>query len=412
MRDLLRVYREGLEGIDRRAFIVVCVTLFAVGSRMSVYTFLGIYFTRELGFALTLVGVAFLLENILRGVAAPVAGALSDRVGRRAVIVGAALLTGLTIPLFLFVRAPVHLLLWSAALGAAQAGIWPATSALLLDLAPPDKRQAALSLNYTAISVGYTLGVAPAGFVLLLGFPALAALSSGGFFVIALIALFAIRGPLPATRATGDRSSFAVDVARAPRDPAFLFLAALAFVFPLGIGLIASVSPLYAKDAGLTEGAIGLALAINGPLLAIFAIPVAARLARYGPYRFLALSAAILALSYLPLVLAGSFGMLVAASIVFTIGELVFSSALPTAVASLAPPGQRGAYQGSWAMVFSVGTGAAVALTGLLRESLSWPATWLTWALVTAAVAIALAVARPRFRRVADQRNAQTPAGS
>ena len=408
LRRLFGVYRDGLVGIDRRAYLVVSVTLLAVAARMSVYTFLGIYLTRDVGFSIQLVGLGLLVENVVRGLVAPVAGALSDRIGRRVVIMGAASLTGSVLPFFLFVQTPAQLLLWSAVLGLAQAGSWPAASALLLDLAPPDKRQAALGLNYTAISIGYTLGVAPAGFILIFGFPALALASAGGFLVIILVVLLFLRGPLPETRARGAApTSFRRDVTRAPLDPAFLSLAALSFVFPLGIGLLASVAPLYAKDVGLDEMRIGLALAVNGPLLAIGSIPVAARLARHGPYRFLALSAALLALSYLPLVLAGDFLALVLASIVFTAGELVFSSALPTAVALLAPPGLRGAYQGAWAAVFSLGTGTAVLLTGMLRDALGWSGAWLVWALVTTGAALGLILARPRLRRVADERNAQ-----
>lgn len=412
MKRIFGVYRDGLVGIDRRAYLVVTVTLLAVAARMSVYTFLGIYFTRELGFSLQLVGIGLLLENVMRGVIGPIAGALSDRVGRRVVIMGAASLTGSILPLFLLVQTPLALLLWSAALGIAQGGSWPATSALLLDLAPPDNRQAALSLNYTAISIGYTVGVAPAGFVLLFGFPALALASASFFLAIILVVLLFLRGPLPETHVKREGASFRGDLSRAPRDPAFLSLAALAFVFPLGIGLIANVAPLYAKDVGLSEGAIGLALAVNGPLLAIFSIPVATRLSSHGPYRFLALSAALLALSYLPLVLGGDFLALVIASVIFTAGELVFSSALPTAVASLAPPGLRGAYQGAWAAVFSVGVGAAVLLTGIMRADLTWSAAWVVWAGVTAAAALGLALARPHLRRLADERNAQTAAAA
>ena len=54
---------------------------------MSLVTFLGIYFVREAGIALATVGAAFLCENLLRGLAAPLFGALSDRVGRRPLLI-------------------------------------------------------------------------------------------------------------------------------------------------------------------------------------------------------------------------------------------------------------------------------------------------------------------------------------
>lgn len=399
---VLGSYRDGLAGVDRRVFLVATMTLLSVASRMSVYTFLGIYFTREVGLSLALVGAAYLLENVLRGLIAPLAGALSDRVGRAPVIAASALASAAVLPTFLLVDSPATLLAWGAALGLAQAGMWPATSALLMDFARPEQRQAVLGLNYTMLSIGYTLGVAPAGFLLTLGFPTLAAASAGGFVVIAATYALTMRKGLP--RQARPQASFASDLARAPRDPSFVTLASLAIVFPLGIGLIAAVSPLYAKDAGLDETAIGLALAVNGPLLALFALPVSTWLTRYGPYRHLVLAAAFLAASYLSLIVSGGFTALVVASVVFTAGELIFSSALPAAVAGLAPPGLRGAYQGAWAMVHSVGFGAAVFLTGLAQPLFGWRTTWILWTALTALATLGLAMARPRFRRMADER--------
>ena len=406
---LLAPYRDGLAGVDRRAYLVVTLTLIAVAARMSVYTFLGIYLTRDAGLSLALVGVGLLVENVVRGTASPIAGALSDRVGRRPVIAGAALAVAAVLPFFLLVRTPAQLLLWSAAVGVAQAGLWPATSALLLDLALPQRHQAVLSLNYTAISIGYTIGVIPAGFLAEIGFSALAVAGSIGFVLIAVLALAGIRGPLAPSGVPDANASFMGDTLRAPRDPAFLFLAALAFVFPFGIGLIGYVTPLYGKDAGLAEGAIGLALAMNGPLLAVLAIPVAVRMAPHGPYRYLSLSALLLAFSYAPLVVAGNFAALALATLVFTFGELIFSSALPAAVAALAPRGLRGAYQGAWAMVFAVAIGAGVALSGVVHGALSWDWTWIVWIALTAVAALGLALAKGRFERTAMSRSGNSP---
>lgn len=404
-------YRAGVRGLDRRVWLVVSMTLLSVAARMSLYTFVGIHFTRNIGISLALVGLAYLVENLVRGLVSPFAGALSDRVGRKPVLVGAALLTGITLPAFLLVDDAASLLAWAALVGACQSGMWPASAALLLDLTPPERRQAVMGLNYTAISIGYTVGVAPAGFLLVLGFDALAIAAGAGFLVIAATYLVALRAPPIAAEGAPGRSLLR-DLAVAPRDPAFLLLAALGVVFPLGIGLIANVAPLYSSQAGLDEGRIGLALAVNGPLLAILSIPVSAWLSSRGPYRHLALAAALLAASYVALVVDAGFGALILASVVFTAGELIFSSALPTAVAALAPAGLRGTYQGAWGFVFSLGVGGAVFFTGLMESAWGWRGAWVAWTILTSLVAGALIAARPTFRRLADARAAEQLKGA
>src|SRR5581483_11687935 len=160
---------------------------------MSTVTFLSIFFTHERGIAAPLVGVGFLLENVLRGAVALPLGALSDRVGRRPVILASLVATAIVLPMFLLVRTPAELLLWSASSGIVSGGSFGVVAALVIDLVPARIRQRALAMNYTAVSVGYTLGVAPAGFLAQRGYGWLAVASAAGYALVALIYAVALR---------------------------------------------------------------------------------------------------------------------------------------------------------------------------------------------------------------------------
>ena len=61
-----------------------------------------------------------------------------------------------------------------------------------------------------------------------------------------------------------------------------------------------------------------------------------------------------------------------AGTVVFSFGELVFGSAVPAAVARLAPAGRRGAYQGGWTLIASFSMGSALFVSGLLRDAIGW----------------------------------------
>ena len=372
---------------------MVAANFIAVAARMSLVTFLGIWFVREARIDLATVGVAFLCEHLLRGLAAPVFGALSDRVGRRPLLIGAALATAIVLPCFLLVDGPAALFVWSLALGLTGAVNMPVANALLLDLAPPERRQSALALNYTAMSVAYTVAVMPAGYIAERSYAFLAVSAAGGYVLVALLYLVSLRGNLPMERVAQPVLFAGV------RDPALLRFASLAFIFPFSMGLVVSATPLFASDFGVGEGYIGLVLGGNSILVAALALPVAARIEAHGPFRFLGIAAFFVAATHacyasLPDVATA----LLVGTIVFSFGELVFSSAVPAAVARLAPPGRRGAYQGGWALVSSVSMGSALFFSGVLREAFGWRAAWGVYA-VLALVAALVFLKRARERQ-------------
>ena len=357
---------------------------------MSLVTFLGIWFVREARIDLATVGAAFLCEHVLRGLAAPMFGALSDRIGRRPLLLAAALGSAAVLPCFLLVEGPASLFAWSVAMGICGAVNMPVANALLLDLASPEKRQSTLALNYTVMSVAYTIGVSPAGYVAEQGYGLLAALASAGYFLVALLYLFALRGALPMERAQRNEGFF-IDTISVVKDRQFLRFASLAFVFPLSMGLVVSASPLFATENGLGEGFIGLVLGLNSIIVALLAVPVAARIEVGGPFRPLGAAALTVAacfacFTWVPQPAAA----LIAGTVVFSFAELVFSSAVPAAVARLAPAGRRGAYQGGWALVSSFSMGSALFFSGLLRDAVGWRGTWMVFAALAAVLGVLL----------------------
>ena len=378
---------------------MVAANFLAIAARMSLVQFLGIYFVHRAGIEVTTVGAAFLAESMARGVLAPFFGALSDRVGRRSLLVGAALATALILPCFLLVSGPGTLLVWSLAVGMTGAINMPVASALLLDLAPAERRQSVLALNYTVMSVAYTLGVVPAGYIAEHGYGILAAVSAAGYVLVAALYAIALRGALP-LEAGGAERGMAHETAAAFLDRRFALFAAIAFVFPLSMGMLVTVTPLYGAALGLGEGYIGLVLGGNSILVAVLALPVATRIEAQGPFRLLGAAAAIIAaaLACFALVPHAAAALLIG-TVVYSFGEVIFSSAVPAGVARLAPPGRRGAYQGAWTLVASLSMGSALVVSGAISKAAGWHSAWLACAALTLAASGALFLSRERFAR-------------
>jgi MFS family permease len=353
---------------------------------MSLVTFLGIWFVREAHIALATVGLAFLCENLLRGFLAPVFGALSDRIGRRLLLAVSAAATAVILPGFLLVEGPASLFLWSAGIGITGAVNMPVASALLLDLAPAERRQSVLALNYTSMSVAYTIAVTPAGYLAELGYGYLAASTAAGYVLVALL-YFVFPGKVRAERAPGGKQESFL----AFKDQSFLRFAALGFIFPFSMGLVVSASPLFASDGGVGEGYIGLVLGGNSILVALLALPVASRIESAGPARFLGWAAFLVAAGLACYgAIPDTAAALLAGTVVFSLAEAVFSSAVPATVARLAPEGRRGAYQGAWALVQSLSMGSALFVSGLLRDAVGWRTAWIVFTVLALAAGAGL----------------------
>jgi MFS family permease len=263
------------------------------------------------------------------------------------------------------------------------------------------RRQSVLALNYTTMSIAYTLGVVPAGYIAERGYGILAAASAAGYVLVAALYLAALRGPLPLEKAAA-APGLLRDTLTAFADRRFALFAAIACVFPLSMGMLVTVTPLYATARRLGESTIGVVLGANSILVASLALPVATRIEAQGPFRLLGAAAAIiaLALACFALIPGAAAGLLVG-TVIYSFGEVLFSSAVPAGVARLAPAGRRGAYQGAWTLVASLSLGSALALSGALSKPLGWPSAWLACAALTLVAAAALHFLRPRFAAVA-----------
>ncbi|GAA5134213.1 MFS transporter [Pseudonocardia adelaidensis] len=172
-------------------------TLLAIGARFSesvtfnIYNaFLLTYTTLVLGLPSSVVLQGLLVAALVGMVVIPLAGALSDRIGRRPVYLAGALVALLTaFPLFMLVDTRDTSLIWIALVigwGIAACGMYGPQAAFFAELYPTRVR-------YSGMSVVYQVGVLPSGAVAPLVGTALVAASGGASWpVAAYVAVIAL----------------------------------------------------------------------------------------------------------------------------------------------------------------------------------------------------------------------------
>ena len=300
----------------------------------------------------TVVGVLVLSYSAAQLLFAPVWGRLSDRYGRRPILIVGLLGSTLSYLIFAYAGSVWVLLLSRVMAGIGGANI-PVAQAYIADVTPPERRAANMGLIGAAFGLGFIFGPVIGGLLAPISpeLPGLAAAGlCGGNVLLALIFLpesLTIRERVRQIRArrvaTGPEARWGwgavgrsrlAELRLVTKNPAFVDALVLFFVFTFAFSIFHPVFPLLASGRfGLGERAVGwlfaflgiLSVVIQGGLVRIL-------VARMGEVTLIRASAVPFAAGFLIVGLASSLPALLTGLALLALG---FGGTLPSLVSLL-----------------------------------------------------------------------------
>jgi MFS family permease len=368
--------------------------------------FLLIYLHLVRGFPLETAGLVAGTHFAVAIVFGIVGGSLVDRLGGRAIGIASLALLAAGFFAFPLVTEPWHAFALMAVAGAGRGAFWPSYSTLLAVLTPRESRHDAYAVQRVAGNLGLALGALAGGLIATTSdestFAALFLLN-GATFALFIVAFLVVPSVQPASR---DESGAPASSYRAVlADRSFVALVVVNCVLvTAGIAQLNSVLPVFAKDdAGVSETVVGLIFVANALAIVLLQIPLSRALEGRRRMLMLGVMAVLWAASWL-LVLGGGLLLpvgvaavvLVAAGVVFAVGECIHGVVQGPLVADLAPEGLRGRYMALWLTTAQLGF-AAGPVVGSFLLARSAVAAWTTMA---AACLVAGAVATVFERRL------------
>jgi len=339
-----------------------------------VMPFMALYLVRERGASGATYGLVYLLQGIFSAIGQAVAGELTDRVGRRRVMVGGLALRMLALASLGFAvidEAPIALLgTLVVVLGILRAVFEPPASAAITEFAPPQSRVAAFGLQRMGVNVGWAVGPALGGL--------LAAKSYGAMFFVAvpatLLAIFAVL-PIPdgSARPPAEREPLtlrSIGATLRENPPFSLYLVLVLLASTLTVQIFSTLSVFASTELGLTEADVGLLYTVNGVLVVLFQVPAVQLVRAWGMRRTLVFGASLYAVAYLLFGVSTTFTGLALAMAVLTLGEVIFAPALSDIAATLGDPKRMGRAFGLFGLVQSVGVSIGPLLGGVVYDGL------------------------------------------
>jgi predicted MFS family arabinose efflux permease len=365
-------------------------------AQYALWTFFAIWAIEELGLTGTDVGLAFLAAAGAGMAAGVLGGRLSDRVGRRSVILGASVVQ---------VTLPFLALNGSAAAGiAVLVGLSMATpvrgtalSALLADLVPDDRREHAFGSMRVVFNLGAFSGPLLGAVLVAIAWPALFA---GVGVLFALSGLAALRLPrlAPPSSEEGAGISFRIFL-----DRSFALVFAAGMIAMVVYSSFETLMPVsLTQTHGLEPAAWGVLFIVNPLFVTLLQLRITRWAAPIPPSTKLAVAMLLMGTSFLPLLVSAAIPVLILILVVFVIGEMLWSPTADALVSRLAPAHARGTYMGTAGMSMWLGGAIAPALGLRLRDTWGDGAMWIAIALVSVLGAVLYAAAASAARADSD----------
>ncbi|WPB75974.1 MFS transporter [Archangium violaceum] len=374
-----------------------------------VVPFLALYLTRERGFRVEEAGMVVSLHGVGGVLAGLVGGTLADRVGRRKTLVSGLWLGSAAMLSMGFAKETWHICVSAFLLGLLGELYRPAVSAAISDVVKPEDRARAFALLYWVINVGFAIALPLAGLASRFGFLVLFVADACTTFLYGLLVWWKVPETRPTQADQGTESSRRLPSLAPFRDEVFL-----AFALPLVLTAIIFTQgnvtlPMDLTAQGMSPATFGTVLGVNGVLIVLLQ-PFAGRM--MGQVRratALAWASALIGLGFGMHALGANPGLAALAVVVWTLGEIAQAPAGSAVVADLAPPEQRGTYQGAYYMLWALSASIAPTLGSWVLGHFGARALWGgCLAVGLFAAGWHLAIADARRRRMATLRLTRT----
>jgi MFS family permease len=347
-----------------RIFWILAIITFIdrIGGSL-LFPFFALYLTSKFNVGMADVGVLFAAFSISSFAGSAIGGALTDRFGRKGVIIFGLVASSMSSLAMGFANSFQMFFALAIFVGILSDVAGPAHQAMVADILPEDKRADGYGIIRVAFNLSVTIGPAIGGLLAarsyLLLFVSDAVIS---LLTVLLIALF-----LPETKPKAHpdtpeptvASSFA-GYGKVFRDRAFmLFLGAVMLQVFTYMNMNTTLGVYLRNEHGTSELRYGMLLSLNAAMVVLLQFPITRRIKNYPPMLMMAIGTVLYAIGFAMYGFVSAYVMFMAAMVIITIGEMIVSPVAQALVASFAPEEMRGRYMAvsgfSWGIPFAIG---------------------------------------------------------
>jgi MFS family permease len=332
--------------------------------------FLALYLHQDRQVPMTVVGFIILFSGIASAMVQLYAGALSDKLGRRPLLITSVISSGAlyaVMAVLVGINSPVWIIVAVYTLVRCSLMMQrPAIQAMIVDICVPEKLVEANGVLRVGQNLGWSFGPAIGGYLLgIIPYSWLFGLAA----VISIAIIFFVFSNVKETCHLVEEKITLPGIFSAARNRSFLGFVLLCIVLFLSMGQMGSTLSVFSIDrVHFSLEQYGALLTLNGLLVVAFQYPASRFFGRLRHSVALAVGSLFYGLGWILMGLVGPYSLAVASMCTITLGEITVAPTSLAVVGEHSPPGMRGRYQGLFGISETLGISVGPFMGGILLD--------------------------------------------
>ena len=266
------------------------------------FPFFSLYITRRFNVGMTEVGILFAMFSISSFVGSALGGALTDRIGRKGMLIFSLLATSISSLIMGFVGSIEAFYLLALLTGIFTDSGGPARQAMVADLLPEMKRAQGYGIIRVAFNLAVAIGPAIGGFLATRSYLILFVADAIISFITAIIVAVAMPETKPAPQPGEKPESVGTTFAgyfRVLRDGVYMFFLAASMLSVFVYMNMNTTLGVYLRDVHATpEAGYGFLLSLNAAMVVAMQFPITRRIEKLAPLWMMTIGTALYAIGF------------------------------------------------------------------------------------------------------------------
>lgn len=363
-------------------FWVIVGTFFidSLGSTL-LFPFFALYITQKFGVGMTQAGVLLGMSSLFGLVGSMLGGALTDRFGRRQLILFGLVFSALSSLLFGLASDVRMLYFLVVIVGLLSRISAPAHDAMLADVLPASKQQEGFGITRAVYNFAWIFGTALGGLIASRSFLALFIIDAVLSLIVAILLYRFLpeTKPAPQIETTGS-ASFLETLAGYQlvlRDLAYMAFTLAGMVMLIVYQQQYGALSVYLRDAhGISSRSYGVMLSVAGLEVVLLQLWISRRIRSYPPFLMMVLGTLFFMFGFAMIGFVRGVPLFMLAVVIITIGEMITFPTNRVIAVGFAPAEMRGRYMAIYDLGWTIPATFGPAAAGLILDNFDPDLLW------------------------------------